>query len=397
MTTALDRERLLRLRDVYRRGLLEDTLPFWIPACVAENGGFACFLDREGRRYDRDKGVWHQGRLTWLLGTLARTVEPSSEWRRLCEHGARFLREHCFDPADGRAWFRLDGENRPLRKRRYVFGEAFAAQGFAAHAAASGDARSAEDAWRVWEGMVWAMTTPGALPPKDTGVRPLDSIAVPMIRLGVAQALRAMGDDPRLDREAAACVEDLARRFVHEEHDAVLEQVGPEGELVDCVEGRTLNPGHAIEAAWFVLEEARHRGGDEELVGLGCRMIDLAWRRGWDLEHGGLLSLVDLYGHPVQEYWHDMKFWWPHAEAVVATLMAYAATGEAVWAERHRLVHDWAHARFPDPEHGEWFGYLARDGRVTSTAKGNLWKGPFHVPRMQWRAWRLCEELLERG
>lgn len=39
-------------------------------------------------------------------------------------------------------------------------------------------------------------------------------------------------------------------------------------------------------------------------------------------------------------------------------------------------------ARFPDAVHGEWFGYLHRDGRVSQTAKGNLFKGPFHLPRM---------------
>jgi N-acylglucosamine 2-epimerase len=57
----------------------------------------------------------------------------------------------------------------------------------------------------------------------------------------------------------------------------------------------------------------------------------------------------------------------------------------------HRQVHDWSFRHFADPEHGEWYGYLRRDGSVSSRAKGTLWKGPFHLPRMLW----LCGRLLE--
>ena len=65
--------------------------------------------------------------------------------------------------------------------------------------------------------------------------------------------------------------------------------------------------------------------------------------------------------------------------------------GEERFLERLALVHDWAHRHFHDPEHGEWFGYLHRDGRRSSTLKGNLWKGPFHLPRMQYVCWRALE------
>jgi N-acylglucosamine 2-epimerase len=170
-----------------------------------------------------------------------------------------------------------------------------------------------------------------------------------------------------------------------------METVGPGGEVIDHFDGRTLNPGHALEAAWFILAEAWRRGGEEHLTRLGTSMVDFMWRRGWDEEHGGLFYFRDLRGLPVQEYWHDMKFWWPHNEAVLATLMAHRATGEERYAEWHRAVHDWAHHHFADPEHGEWFGYLHRDGRRSVSLKGNLWKGPFHLPRMQLRCWQALE------
>ena len=135
------------------------------------------------------------------------------------------------------------------------------------------------------------------------------------------------------------------------------------------------------------------RAGDKELVTLGCQMLDWMWARGWDKEFGGILYFVDVNGLPVQEYWHDMKFWWPHNETIVATLLAYHLTGEKRYAEWHRLVHDWAYKYFPDPVHGEWYGYLHRDGRISVPLKGNMWKGPFHLPRMQLYCWQLLEEM----
>jgi N-acylglucosamine 2-epimerase len=214
-----------------------------------------------------------------------------------------------------------------------------------------------------------------------------------MIVLATAQVMRQELADPVAEEAIDSALEEIRRDFVKPELQVVMETVGPGGELIDHFDGRTLNPGHALEAAWFVLAEAWHRGGDAELTRLGASMVDWMWRRGWDEEYGGLFYYRDLRGLPVQEYWHDMKFWWPHNEAILATLMAYRATGEPRYAEWHRLVHDWAHRHFADPEHGEWFGYLHRDGRLSVTLKGNLWKGPFHLPRMQLLCWRLLEGL----
>jgi N-acylglucosamine 2-epimerase len=155
-----------------------------------------------------------------------------------------------------------------------------------------------------------------------------------------------------------------------------------------------LNPGHAIEAAWFILHEARVRGGDARLVQLGVQMLDWMWERGWDSEYGGIYYFRDLHGKPCAEYWHDMKFWWPHNEAIIATLLAYVLTGETRHLERFQLVHAWAENHFVDAKHGEWFGYLHRDGSRSVDLKGNYWKGPFHLPRMQWYCWQLLEEHL---
>jgi N-acylglucosamine 2-epimerase len=152
-----------------------------------------------------------------------------------------------------------------------------------------------------------------------------------------------------------------------------------------------INPGHSIEAGWFILREARLRGDDAGLVRLGTTIIDWSLDLGWDEPYGGLLYYRDARGLSPTEYWQDMKFWWPHNEAIIATLLAHRVTGETKYEQWHRRVHDWAYAHFPDREHGEWYGYLRRDGQVATPLKGNMWKGPFHLPRMQWYCWKLLE------
>ncbi|MCA9159452.1 MAG: AGE family epimerase/isomerase, partial [Planctomycetales bacterium] len=190
-----------------------------------------------------------------------------------------------------------------------------------------------------------------------------------------------------IDRSIA----DIRRFHLKQDIQCVMETVSPGGEIINHFDGRTLNPGHAIEGAWFIMLEGKLRG-DNELIRTGCQMLDWMWHRGWDKQYGGILYFVDVNNLPVQEYWHDMKFWWPQNEAIIATLMAYSLTGDCKYGNWHRMIHDWTYSHFPDSEYGEWFGYLHRDGRLSSTLKGNLWKGPFHMPRMQLICWQLLAE-----
>ncbi|MCA9054641.1 MAG: AGE family epimerase/isomerase, partial [Planctomycetaceae bacterium] len=382
------------LRDVYRDGLLGDVVPFWTRHGVdRERGGFCTCLDRDGTIVDTDKGIWQQGRMAWLFGELYNTVEPRPEWLELCRQGLAFLDQYGYDPIDGRMWFHVTHEGRPIRKRRDAFSESFAAIAYGELARATGSDEAAARARQTFQRFLDHNLNPRGVQPKFTDTRPTQSLGFPMITIAAAQELRDSIGLETVDDWIDRSLESIRKHFVHESLEAVLETVGPAGEVYDHFDGRTLNPGHAIEAAWFILREGEHRD-DRELVALGCRMLDWMWRRGWDAEHGGMLYFVDLHGGPVQEYWHDMKFWWPQNETIIATLLAYALTGDAKYATWHQQVHDWAYAHFPDVDHGEWFGYLHRDGRRSNTLKGSLWKGAFHLPRMQLECWRILERRL---
>ncbi len=379
--------------DFFKRGLLEDTLPFWFPRCVdREHGGFLHFMDADGTLIDTDKSIWAQGRMSWLLLTLTNRFERRAEWLEWAESGLDFLERHGFDD-DGRMFFHVTRDGRPVRKRRYAYSEAFAAIAWAAHFRATGRTSSAQRARELFDHFTRWNFTPGLMPPKFTDVRPMIGLAPRMITLVTAQELREdLGESAEWTQWIDWSISEIERLFVKHDLRVVMESVAPDGAIVDHCDGRALNPGHAIEGAWFIMREGLYRQ-NQHLVQLGCQMLDYMWQRGWDQEYGGIYYFRDLYDRPAQEYWHDMKFWWPHDEAIIATLMAWQLTGEERYAQWHEQVLAWSLRHFADSQHGEWFGYLHRDGSLSTSTKGNLWKSCFHHPRMQWMCW----QMLERG
>ena len=385
-----------KYRSIYRDGLLNDTLPFWISNGVdLQYGGIMTSLDRDASIIDTDKSVWHQGRFTWMLAEMYNNVERRDEWLELAIQGAEFMDRYCFDPKDGRMWFHVTREGLPIRKRRYAFSESFAAIAYGELAKATGESRYAEKALRTFERFVQHnQLSPDAsheFAPKFTSTRPTRGIGFPMITIHTAQQLRDSINLPFADRFIDDAIATIRQFHVHEDIQCVMEVVSQDGQRIDHFDGRTLNPGHAIEGAWFIMAEGHHRK-DAKLVKLGCQMLDWMWQRGWDPVHGGMLYFTSVDEKPIQEYWHDMKFWWPHNETIIACLLAYLLTGDQKYAAWHQLVHDWSYAHFPDAEHGEWYGYLRRDGSVSNRLKGNLWKGLFHLPRMQLFCWQWLAE-----
>jgi N-acylglucosamine 2-epimerase len=379
------------LRRLYRETLLNDVLPFWLRHGIdREHDGILTALDRDGGVIDSDKSLWFQGRAGWMFATVFNTVEKNPEYLEAAGSCIAFLDKHGY-ATDGKLFFTVTREGRPLRMRRYVYSEAFASIAHAAYAKATGDQRYREAALRDYATYLKHSFEPGMMTPKVSAeTRPMIGLAPLMIGIVTAQELRAnLGHVEVMGRSATEWIDrfifDVERLFWKADLGVLMETVGPDGSIIDHAEGRLLNPGHAIECAWFILHEGRLRG-ERSYIQLGLKILDAMWARGWDAEHGGLLYFRDVYDKPVLEYWQDMKFWWPHCEGIIATALAYEITHDEKYAEMHAAVHDWSFRHFPDPEHGEWFGWLHRDGSPSQTAKGSLFKGPFHLPRALWYA-----------
>lgn len=377
--------------DLYKTDLTEDIMPFWLKNGLDRvNGGVYTCLDRDGSLMDTTKSVWFQGRFAFICAYAYNTVEQRPEWLEAARLTLDFIEEHCFD-TDGRMFFEVMADGTPLRKRRYIFSESFAAIAMAEYARATGDKSYAEKALALFKTMRRFLNTPGLLEPKYLPTLQAQGHSITMIMINVASRIKMVAEDAELDEQITASVAAIEKYFVHPEFKALLEMVGPQGEFIDTCNGRVINPGHCIETSWFLLDvaEARH---DDHLRQLALQILDWSWDWGWDKEFGGIINFRDCRNLPSQDYSQDMKFWWPQTEAIIANLYAYKLTGDEKYLKRHRQISEWTYAHFPDRQYGEWFGYLHRDGSVAQPAKGNIFKGPFHIPRMMIKCIELCKD-----
>ena len=376
----------------YRDDLVNDIMPFWIKNGLDRvNGGVYTCVDRDGSLIDSTKSVWFQGRFAFVCCFAYNTIEKNPEWLAAAKSTIDFIEAHCFD-SDGRMYFEVMADGTPLRKRRYVFSESFAAIAMAEYAKASGDISYAEKALRLFKDIRKFVATPGYMEPKYLPSLQAKGHSLVMILINTASRIRNVIKDPVLDQQIDESIASL-KDFMKPEFKALLETVGTEGEFIDTINGRLINPGHCIETAWFLLEEAKHRSWDKELTAQALQILDWSWEWGWDKQYGGIINFRDCKNLPPQDYSQDMKFWWPQTEAIIATLYAYEATGDDKYLIWHKQISEWTYAHFPDEEHGEWYGYLHRDGTVAQPAKGNIFKGPFHIPRMMIKSFELCNEL----
>ena len=377
--------------SAYKRELQDNIMPFWLKFGLDRlHGGIYTCLDREGRLMDTTKSVWFQGRFGFVAAYAYNQVEKKPEWLAASKSCIDFIEQYCID-TDGHMFFEVTADGKPLRKRRYVFSECFAAIAMSEYSIASGDMSYAVKALKMFDRIRYFLTTPGFLEPKYLPTLQSRGHSITMILINTASRIRAAIASPILDEQIDRSLSAIRRYFMHPEFKALLEMVGPDGEFINTCNGRLINPGHCIETSWFIMEEARHRNWDNELVQMALQILDWSWEWGWDKEYGGIINFRDCRNFPVQDYSQDMKFWWPQTEAIIATLYAYQATKDEKYLEMHKLVSDWAYAHFPDKEFGEWYGYLHRDGTVAQPAKGNLFKGPFHIPRMLICGYQLCE------
>jgi N-acylglucosamine 2-epimerase len=375
--------------QLYLKNLLDDCLPFWQRHSVdREYGGYFTCLNRAGEVYDTDKFVWLQARQVWTFAMLYNRFEKRQEWLDIAHHGADFLRRHGTD-AEGNWYFALDRRGNPLVQPYSIFSDAFAAIAFSQYALATGDEAAKQIALNAYHNVWRRKDNPkGKYSKAVPGTRPLKSFALPMILSNVTLELEWLLGGEETQRLVDSCVDEIMTSFVDRDRGLVFENVMPDGSHCDCFDGRLINPGHGIEGMWFIMEIAS-RKADRALID---RCVDLALsitEFGSDREYGGIFYFLDAEGKPPQQLEWDQKLWWVHLEALVALAMGYALTHRKECWEWYERIHDYAWNHFPDPQHGEWFGYLNRRGEVLLDLKGGKWKGCYHLPRALYRCYEI--------
>ncbi len=374
---------------LYRNQLLEDVLPFWVKHSPDQKyGGYFTSLDRKGQVYDTDKFVWLQCRQVWTLARLYQDIKADPEWADLAIQGSEFLQNHGRD-AEGRWYFALDRSGQPLIQPYNIFSDCFAAMAFGQLYQITRDETHKRIAVDTFHQILSRRDNPkGHYSKVYPGTRPMKSFALPMILCNLVLELESVLDSDTVEATIRDGIHQVMEVFYQPEilGGVILENVSADGKFSNTYEGRLINPGHILEAMWFVMDLAK-RQNDTSLIGqaeaISLHILEL----GWDQEFGGIYYFMDALGHPLQQLEWDQKLWWVHLEAMVAAIKGFNLTGNQKMWEWFVKLHHYAQNHFPDPEFGEWYGYLNRRGEVLIPAKGGKWKGCFHVPRGLYQIW----------
>lgn len=382
-----------KLTTLYKEELLGSVLPFWLEKSQdKEFGGYFTCLDRKGEVFDTDKFVWLQGREVWMFAMLYNKVEKRQEWLDCAIQGAEFLKKYGHD-GQYNWYFSLTREGKPLVEPYNIFSYTFATIAFGQLSIATGNQEYAEIAKRTFDIVLSKVENPkGKWNKAYPGTRNMKSFALPMILCNVALEIEPLLDKDFLKEKIEACVHEVMDVFYRPELGLIVEHLGTDGTLQDNFDGRLLNPGHAIEAMWFVMDLGV-RLNRPELIEKAVKIALQEVEYGWDKEHGGIFYFMDRLGHPVQQLEWDQKLWWVHIETLITMLKGYQLTGSEECLKWFEKVHDYTWSHFADKEYPEWFGYLNRQGEVLLPLKGGKWKGCFHVPRGLYQCWQMLEKL----
>ena len=382
------------LEKQYQSELLDNVLPFWLKYSLdTECGGYFTCLDREGKVFDTDKFIWLQGRQVWMFSMLYNNVEKRREWLDCAIMGGEFLSKYGHD-GNLNWYFSLDREGKPLVEPYNIFSYTFATMAFGQLSKATGNQKYADIAKKTFEIILSKRDNPkGKWSKAYPDTRNLKNFALPMILCNLALEIEHLLDKNLLQTLMEDCIHEVMEVFYRPELGGiVIENVTTDGKLSDTFDGRLINPGHAIEAMWFIMDLGK-RLNRPELIQKAVDTTLTMVSYGWDKEHKGIFYFMDRLGQPVQQLEWDQKLWWVHIETLVSLLKGYNLTGSKECLKWFEIMHEYTWSHFKDPKHSEWFGYLNRQGEVLLPLKGGKWKGCFHVPRGLYQCWKIMNEI----
>ncbi len=382
------------LANKYKTELLDSVLPFWLDNSIdKEYGGYFSCLDRDGSVYDTDKFIWLQGREVWLFSMLCNKLGKKQEWLDAAIQGAEFLKKYGHDD-NYDFYFSLTREGKPLVEPYNIFSNTFACMAFAQLAKASGSEEYAEIARKLFKRILERRSNPkGKWCKAVPGTRPMKDFALPMIICNMALEVEDIINDPQLlESTIDDCLHEVLDVFYQPDLGCMVENVSSiDNSRLDCYEGREINPGHDLEALWFMMNLGIRRNNKaliDKCVEIALTVIE----RGWDKEYGGIFYFLDSKGAPQQKLEWDQKLWWVHLESAIAMIKGYQLTGNKKCLEWFEKLDEYMWSHFKDPLHPEWFGYLNRRGEMLLSLKGGKWKGCFHVPRGLFEIWQILEK-----
>ena len=368
--------------SIYLKELTEEVIPFWEQNSIDKDyGGFFSCIDSDHKVYDTDKFIWLQARQVWTFATLYDRIEKRDSWLKIAQHGCDFLESKAHD-GEFNWFFSLRRDGKPLVAPYNIFSYTFAsmALGKMYHITGAEKYKSAVNS-TLKKIIERAEKPKGKWDKSVFNTRPLKNFALPMILCNLYNELGGLVPETEIHHRTQDCVDEIFEHFWNPKRGVILENISHNGTFSDTFDGRLVNPGHGLEAMWFIMDlgvQFDRKDWIDKAVEISLSIVD----KGWDKEKEGIFYFQDVEGHPPQQLEWDQKLWWVHLEAMICFLKGYELTSsKACWGwfcKIHRYT--WKH--FRDPKRGgEWYGYLNRSGEILLNLKGGKWKGCFHVPR----------------
>lgn len=391
----MEKEKMLSYSKFYKDALLLNCIPFWEKNSLDyNNGGYFTCLDRQGRIYDTDKFAWLQGRQAWTFSMLYNQVEPKDKWLEIAGLGIDFLRKFGRD-SEGNFYFSFTEQGSPLIQPYNIFSDCFAAMAFAQYGKGKKDIQILELAVITFNNILSRRNDPKGIYNKNVPeARPMKNFALPMILSNLCLELEWLLPKEQVEETLDLCISEVMGDFLDKNSLLIYENRNLDGTFSNSFEGRTINPGHGIEAMWFMMDIAVRRKDQALLlqaVEVTLNLLDY----GWDNEFDGIFYFLDSQGKPPLSLEWDQKLWWVHLESLVAVIKGFQLTGDKRLWEWFEKIHNYSWEHFSDPENGEWFGYLNRRGDLLLDLKGGKWKGCFHVPRALYQVWSTLDRCVQ--
>ena len=388
---------MIKFRNVslqYKDELLNNIIPFWLLHSQDNKfGGYFTCLNRQGNVFDTDKFVWLQARQVWMFSMLYNNVEKRKEWLECAIQGGEFLKKFGHD-SNLNWYFSLTREGKPIIKPYNIFSYTFATMAFGQLSKATGNKEYADIAKKTFDIILEKRSNPkGKWNKAFPGTRNLKSFSLPMILCNLSLEIEHLLDNEFMETTIKECIHEVMDVFLRPELGGlIVENVNEDGSLSDSFDGRLMNPGHAIEAMWFIMDLGK-RTNRPELIIKAVETTLKTLEYGWDKEHEGIFYFMDRKGFPPQQLEWDQKLWWVHMETLISLLKGYQLTGSQDCLDWFEKVHEYTWKHFKDPQYPEWWGYLNRQGEVLLELKGGKWKGCFHVPRGLYQCWKIMENI----
>lgn len=379
---------------LYLKELIQEVIPFWEKYSIdRENGGYFTCINDQHKVFDTDKFVWLQARQVWTFATLYDRLEKKQTWFEIARSGSDFLEKYGHD-GNYNWFFSLKRDGQPLMMPYNIFSYTFACMAMGKMHHITG-----EDKYKTAVDQTFKKITHRAAKPKDRwdksypDARPLKNFALPMILCNLYNELGDLVPEEEKEQRTHACVNEIFDLFWDEERGVILENISPKGSFSDTFDGRLINPGHGLEAMWFIMDlgvQLDRNDWIDRSVEMALSIVE----KGWDKEQEGIFYFMDAKGHPPQQLEWDQKLWWVHLEAMICFLKGYELTGSKACWYWFKKIHHYTWSHFRDSKRGgEWYGYLNRSGEVRLSLKGGKWKGCFHVPRALFKLYEISKRL----